>query len=209
MNLDLFMQGVKIGLAVAIPVGPICLLCIKKSLSDTFAVGIALALGVATADMFYAILGAFGVSTIGNLLTHYKSIIELSGACFIVYLGIKTIKNRVPTGTAAACSTATLLQTYFSIIVITLTSPMTIALFAGIFAGLGTDLALDDYMNLAPLSAGVFVSTFSWFAALSGTIIFFKSWFNQRHLVWINTIAGILILILGLQRLYTSVLNYL
>lgn len=209
MNLELFMQGVKIGLAVAIPIGPICLLCIKKSLSDTFAVGIALALGVATADMFYAILGGFGVSTIGAWLNHYKSIIELTGACFIMYLGFTTIKNRVPKEGVNVCTTGTLLQTYFSIIAITLTSPMTIALFAGIFAGLGSDIALDDYMNLAPLSAGVFVSTFAWFTALSGTIIFFRSWFNQRHLMWINTIAGILIFLLGIQRFYISILNYL
>lgn len=209
MNLELFMQGVKIGLAVAIPVGPICLLCIKKSLNETFAVGIALALGVATADMLYAILGAFGISTVGNWMSNYKSIIELTGALFIIYLGIKTIINRVPQEGNTSCSTSTLLQTYFSIIAITLTSPMTIALFAGIFAGLGTDISLNEYMNLAPLSAGVFISTFSWFAALSGTIIFFKSWFNQRHLIWINTIAGILILLLGLQRFYLSVVTYL
>lgn len=205
MNLDLFMTGVKIGLSVAMPVGPICLLCIRKSLSDTLAIGIALALGVATADVIYAVLGAVSVTTIHSWLNEYKFFIELLGAAVIIYLGIITLKNGIPQNKSVSCSTTTLLQTYFSIIAITLTSPMTIALFAGIFAGFGAELDMSNYNNIAQLSAGVFISTTLWFTLLSALVIFFKSWFNQEHLAWVNRIAGVLILGFGLQRLYNII----
>lgn len=202
MNLDLFMTGVKIGLSVAMPVGPICLLCIRKSLSDTIAVGIALALGVATADMIYAILGVVSITTLQSWLSQYAYILELLGAAVIIYLGITTLKNRIPQS-AASCTTESLVQTYFSIIAITLTSPMTIALFASIIAG--TSIAVDSHTSLGFLAAGVFVSTAAWFISLSALVIYFKKWFNQKHLMWINTIAGFLILGFGLQRLYSIV----
>jgi threonine/homoserine/homoserine lactone efflux protein len=202
MNLDLFMTGVKIGLSVAMPVGPICLLCIRKSLSDTLAVGIALALGVATANMIYAILGIVSITALQSWLHHYAYFIELLGALVIIYLGISTLKNRVPSA-SAACTTESLIQTYVSIVAITLTSPMTIALFASIIAG--TSITVDSYISTTQLAAGVFASTAAWFISLSALIIYFKSWFNQTHLKWVNIIAGLVILTFGLQRLYSIV----
>lgn len=202
MNLDLFMTGVKIGLSVAMPVGPICLLCIRKGLSETLAVGFALALGVATADMIYAILGVVSIATLQVWLNQYAYYLELLGAAVIIYLGISTLKNRIPQQ-AAPCSTGSLVQTYFSLIAITLTSPMTIALFASIIAG--TSVTIDSHVHLAYLAAGVFISTIVWFTSLSAVVIYFRRWFNQQHLVWINTVAGILILTFGIQRLYSIV----
>ncbi len=205
MNLELFMQGVKIGLSVAAPVGPICLLCIRKSLHENLAVGIALALGTATADMIYAILGALGVSTVTSVLTDYKMYIELIGVAVIFYLGITALRMGVPSASNKECSTGTLLQTYFSMIIITLTSPMTVMLFAGIFAGLGSDVTLSDYSNLAPLSLGVFVSTGLWFAGLSLLVTSCKAWFSPKHLAIVNNIAGIAIIGFGVQRLISII----
>lgn len=201
MNMELFVQGIKIGLSVAAPVGPICLLCIRKSLTENLAVGIALALGTATADVIYAILGALGVTTINAILTDYKTYIELIGVAVIFYLGITALRHGVPTASNKECTTGTLIQTYFSMVLITLTSPMTIMLFAGIFAGLGSDFSLNNYVNLVPLSAGVFVSTGLWFAGLSFIVTTCKSWFNQKHLALVNTIAGVAIICFAVQRL--------
>lgn len=201
MSLELFMLGVKIGLSVAAPIGPICLLCIRKSLSENLAVGIALALGTATADVIYAVLGAIGASTVTSVITDYRVYTELIGVAVIFYLGASAIYYGVPENGSRECSTGTLLQTYFSMVLITLTSPMTIMLFAGIFAGLGSDLALSDYFNLAPLAAGVFVSTGLWFTSLSLLVTGCKSWFNRKHLAVINTFAGVAIIGFAMQRL--------
>ena len=206
MNTALFIQGIKIGLSVAAPVGPICLLCIRKSLNENLAVGIALALGVATADVIYAIMGALGVSTVSSFLTSYKTYVELIGVAVIFYLGITALRLGVPAESNKECSTGTLLQTYISMVIITLTSPMTIMLFAGIFAGLGTDFYLDDYANLASLSAGVFISTVLWFGGLSLLVTTCKSWFNRKHLAIINTLAGIAIIGFATQRLINVLL---
>jgi threonine/homoserine/homoserine lactone efflux protein len=202
MNFDLFLLGIKIGLSVAIPIGPICLLCIRKSLTENLAVGIAMALGTATADMIYAFLGGLSIATITTLLTTYELHIQLAGVAVIFYLGITALWHGIPTAHNNECTTSTLLQTYFSMIILTLSSPMTILLFAGNFAGVGATMPLHEYINLAPLAFGVFVAAAAWFSALSATVIIFRSWFTRAHLAAINTIAGISIIAFGLQRLY-------
>lgn len=140
MNLFLFYQGITIGLAVAIPVGPIALICIKEGLRGSFASTCALALGVSTADAIYAVIGALGLSTINLFLNRFQTTIELVGVAFILYLGISALRHGVPEQAQQECSTGTLIQTYFSTLILTLTSPMTIILFAGIFAGMGSNL---------------------------------------------------------------------
>lgn len=203
MNMELFYQGIKIGLAVSMPIGPIALICIRKSLQDTLAVGLALALGVATADSIYAILGALSLSTVNQFLDKYQFSIELVGVAVILYLGISSLKHGIPKTVQQECSTSSLLQTYFSMLIITLTSPMTIILFAGVFAGMGVDSSLNETINLAPITLGVFISAFCWFSLLSALVIFCKSWFTNKHIAWINTGAGILLISFGLHRLYT------
>ena len=203
MNLDLFILGIKIGLGVAIPIGPICLLCIRKSLTENLAVGIAMALGTATADMIYAFMGGLSIATITSFLKQYEIYIQLSGIVVIFYLGYTALRYGVPAQSNKECTTGTLLQTYFSMILITLSSPMTIFLFAGNFAGVGANIPLQDYVNLSPLSAGVFVAAAAWFITLSTVVIVCRSWFNHKHLSIINTIAGIAIILFGLQRLYS------
>lgn len=202
MNFDLFILGIKIGLGVAIPIGPICLLCIRKSLSENLTVGIAMALGTATADMIYAFMGGISIATITTFLKTYEFYIQLIGIAVIFYLGIMAVLYGVPKHSTKECSTSTLLHTYFSMIILTLSSPMTIFLFAGNFAGVGALVPLHEYINLTPLALGVFVAAATWFSALSATVIIFRSWLSHKHLAIINTIAGLTIIAFGLQRLY-------
>lgn len=203
MNLELFYHGIKIGLMVAIPIGPIALLCIRKSLQGTLAIGLALALGTATADIIYAILGALSLSTVVAFLDTYQTSIELLGIAVILYLGISALMHGTPQEGKQECSAGTLIQTYISILLITLTSPMTVILFAGAFAGIGVNANLSAVNNLAPLAFGVFASVFCWFMLLNALVIFFKNWFTPSHIAWINRGAGIAIIGFGLYRLIT------
>ena len=203
METALFYQGVKIGLTVALPIGPIALLCIRKSLHTTFVTGLALALGTATANVLYAVVGALSLSTVNHFLHTYRFIIELLGVAVILYLGITALRHGVPTKEAQECTAGTLFQSYFSMALITLTSPMTVMLFAGVFAGMGIDNTMSNYSNLSALSAGVFIATACWFTTLSGLVTLFKNWFTRHHIAWINKGAGVAILLFGLQRLYS------
>jgi threonine/homoserine/homoserine lactone efflux protein len=207
MDASLFYQGIKIGLTIAIPIGPIALICIRRSLSESFAWGLAFALGTATADAIYAILGALSISAINQFISRYQTSIELIGIAVILYLGISALRHGTPKTANQACDTNTLLETYFSMIAITLTSPMTILLFAGVFAGTGTNVAATNYSGLITLTAGVFVSTAIWFIGLSALVITCRKWFTPRHVAWINSLAGILIILFALQRLYTVFLS--
>lgn len=203
MNMTLFYQGIKIGLTIAIPIGPIALICIRRSLSATFASALALALGTATADAIYAILGALSLSTVNQFISDYQTFIELIGIIVILYLGINAIRHGTPKTADQSCDTRTLLSTYFSMVAITLTSPMTILLFAGVFAGTGTNVAASNYSGLTALTAGVFVAAAVWFTGLSALVMVFRKWFTDQHIAWINFAAGIMIILFAFQRFYS------
>ena len=83
-----FLQGLAFGLAMAVPVGPIGLLCIRRSLEDGFAVGFATGLGAAVADAGYGAVAAFGLTVISAFLLAWQTPLALAGGVFLIWLGI-------------------------------------------------------------------------------------------------------------------------
>ena len=90
MLLAVFVKGLLMGLAIAAPVGPIALLCIRRTLAHGRWAGFVSGLGAATADGFYGAIAAFGLTAFSNLLTQHTSTLTLVGGLFLCYLGLKT-----------------------------------------------------------------------------------------------------------------------
>src|SRR5436853_4423266 len=132
----LFLRGLVVGLAIAAPVGPIGVLCIRRTLADGRLAGLATGLGAATVDAFYGGIAAFGVTAISSLLLRQQVWIRLIGGLFLCYLGVKTIVA-APAERAAATAGPTPLRAYISAVALTLANPPPILSFAAIFAGLG------------------------------------------------------------------------
>ena len=142
--LDVLLKGLGIGFAIAAPVGPIGLLCIRRSLMDGRAAGLATGLGAATADGTYGLMVAAGFAATGVLVS-YAQPLALGGGLLVAVLGARSLRGyfaargrpapeaagagRPYRGVAAAWAT-----TFF----LTLSNPMTILAFIGMVAALGT-----------------------------------------------------------------------
>ena len=196
MDYPLFFRGLVIGFSIAAPVGPIGVLCIRRTLADGQIAGLVSGLGAATADAFYGCVAGFGLTFISSLLIDQQMWMRLVGGLFLLYLGIKTLLSR-PAEQAAKTTGNGLLSAYASTFLLTVTNPLTILSFAAIFAGLGLTNTTGSYASALILVLGVFLGSASWWLLLSGSVGLFRDKFNTQGMVWVNLISGVMITAFG------------
>ncbi|MGE5264415.1 MAG: LysE family translocator, partial [Acidobacteriota bacterium] len=173
------------------PVGPIGVLCIRRTLSSGRAAGLVSGLGAATADAIYGTIAAFGVTFISSVLITQQTWLRLIGGAFLCYLGVKAFFS------VAADSNATvqgegLASAYLSTFILTVTNPLTILSFAAVFAGLGLS-AGGNYATASVLVLGVFLGSALWWFILSGGVSLFRSRFSPQGMRWVNRVSGVII----------------
>jgi len=194
------LKGLIIGFSIAAPVGPIGLLCIRRTLAEGRTAGLVSGLGAATADALYGCIAGFGLTFISTLLISQQVWFRVVGGFFLCFLGLRAFLSRPAEQTANGKGKG-LVGAYASTFFLTLTNPMTILSFAAIFAGLGLASAGGNYVSASILVLGVFSGSALWWLLLSGGVSFFQAKFNLRELKWVNRISGILILLFGLYVL--------
>ena len=196
-NFSLFFRAFLIGISIAAPVGPIGVLCIRRTLSNGKLAGFLSGMGAATADMFYGAIAAFGLTVITNLLVENAFWLKLIGGLFLVYLGVKTFMEK-PAEKAAQAKQGGYFSMYLSTFFLTITNPITILSIAAIFAGtmIGQDMGSPLVMV-----AGVFTGSASWWLALSFGVGLMRDKLSQTHMAWINRISGTIIILFGIFAL--------
>jgi len=195
------LRGLVIGFSIAAPVGPIGVLCIRRTLADGRAVGFAAGLGAATADALYGAVAGFGLTVVSTALVGRQGWLRLIGGAFLCWLGARTFLARPAEAAAQAAGGAGLLGAYASTLVLTLTNPMTILSFAAVFAGLGVGAAGGGYGAAAVLVLGVFAGSALWWLALSGAVGLLRHRVTPRGLRWVNRASGTIIAGFGLLAL--------
>lgn len=199
MDINLFLRTLAVGFSIAAPVGPIGVLCIRRSLTEGWLVGLLTGLGAATADACYGAIAGFGLTLLSDFLVSQQLWLKLLGGLFLCYLGVKTWLAK-PAREAASVSGSGLLGAYGSTVLLTLTNPMTILAFAAVFAGLGF-AASADRGNALVLVLGVFSGSALWWLTLSSSVSLLRSRFNLRYLRWLNRISGLILLVFGIISL--------
>jgi threonine/homoserine/homoserine lactone efflux protein len=196
------LKGIAIGFAIAAPVGPIGVLCIRRSLAEGQQMGFATGLGAATADAAYGCVAGFGLTVVSSFLVGQRWWLGLLGGLFLCYLGIRTLLTR-PAEKAAEVGGGGLLSAFFSTCLLTLTNPMTILSFVAVFAGFGLGTS-PNYLSACALVAGVFVGSALWWLLLSSGVALLRSRVNSNWMRAVNRLSGVIILTFGLYSLSTS-----
>ncbi len=196
----MLLRGLVIGFSIAAPVGPIGVLCIRRTLADGRAAGFAAGLGAATADGLYGAVAGFGLTVVSGLLVAQQGWLRAMGGAFLCWLGARTFLAR-PAAEAAAVRGAGLLGAYASTFLLTVTNPLTILSFAAVFAGLGIGGAGSDHAAAGALVLGVFAGSALWWLALSGTVGVLRQRVTPRGLRWVNRASGAIIAGFGLLAL--------
>jgi threonine/homoserine/homoserine lactone efflux protein len=203
MELGLFLRGLIIGFSIAAPVGPIGILCIRRTLAEGRASGFLSGLGAATADALYGCVAGFGLTVISGFLVDQRFWIQLIGGIFLLALGVKTLRA-VPAERAAAVSGTGLAASYASTLLLTLTNPMTILSFAGIFAALGVAETGGDLSAAARLVLGVFIGSAAWWLLLSGGVGLLREKLSTGVLRSANLLSGAILLVFGIVAVWQA-----
>ena len=198
MDVGLFAKGMILGFSIAAPVGPIGVLCIRRTLAEGRLTGFLSGLGAATADATYGAVAAFGLTAISGLLVHQQTPLRIIGGLFLAYLGVRTILAHPAAEAAKTRERRRLFGSYLSTVGLTLTNPTTIFSFIAIFAGLGwAGTRQAGYASAALLVLGVFCGSAFWWLILSTGVSLVRSRFSPRVMQWVNWISGSIILAFG------------
>jgi threonine/homoserine/homoserine lactone efflux protein len=195
-----FFTGVIIGFSIAAPVGPIGVLCIRRTLADGRLHGLASGLGAASADAIYGSIAGFGLTAISGFLVAQGDWLRVIGGAFLVVLGARTFTTR-PAAQPAGAGGHGLAGAYASTFALTLTNPVTILSFAAIFAGLGLAERESGYGAALALVAGVFAGSAAWWLLLSGGVSLFRGAFTPPRMRWINRLSGVVLAGFGILAL--------
>jgi threonine/homoserine/homoserine lactone efflux protein len=199
--MDVFFRGWLIGFSIAAPVGPIGVLCIRRTLAEGRLAGFLSGMGAASADMLYGAVAAFGLTAIQDLLLGQSIWLRIFGGVFLLYLGIKTFLSK-PTEKADDAERGGLFGAYLSTFFLTITNPLTILSFIAIFAGLRFGNSVGDYISATFMVVGVFLGSATWWLTLSTGVSFLREKFTPTLLAWANRLAGVIIFIFGLLALF-------
>jgi threonine/homoserine/homoserine lactone efflux protein len=197
------LKGLAIGFAIAAPVGPIGVLCIRRALAHGTALGLASGLGAAVADATYGAVAAFGLTMISTFLVGQRLWLQILGGVFLCWLGVRTLLARPAQDGSGATRAAGLLGALASTLFLTLTNPLTILSFVAVFAGLGLADTGGDYVAALTLVAGVFLGSALWWLLLSGGVGMLRMRFDARGLLWVNRVSGAVIVAFGVFALAT------
>jgi len=197
MDLSFFIKGLIFGFSIAAPVGPIGILCIRRSLTCGWTAGLLTGMGAATADAVYGCVAAFGLAGITGFVVGQRAWIQLFGGLFLCWLGMRIFLSGTedrPSGGAPGSAA----MGYLSALFLTLTNPMTILSFAAVFAGMGLGRVGTGHTAAGWLVAGVFSGSMAWWIILSSASSLFNTRMDAKAMRWINRVCGAVITGFGL-----------
>jgi threonine/homoserine/homoserine lactone efflux protein len=187
-----------IGLAIAAPVGPIGVLCIRRSLNAGMLTGLVSGLGAAVADAVYGAVAGFGLTSVSMFLLDHQAAIRILGGVALLVIGLRILLAKAPAAGEQAITNGRLAGAFASCFLLTLTNPTTILSFLAIFAGLGLAEWVRDYTAAAVLVAGVLLGSALWWLVLSGGVSLVRHRLSAAAFVWINRLSAAVILLFGL-----------
>jgi threonine/homoserine/homoserine lactone efflux protein len=207
MLLAFLLKGVLVGIIIAVPAGPVGVLCVRRTIFHGRLAGLASGLGAATADAIFGIIAGFGLTFVSDLLLDHQDWLRLGGAGFLLYLGTKALAADPLAGTTSQRDPEGLLADYASTFALTITNPVTILAFLAIFAGIGFTGHEATLGGAAILVFGVWLGSLLWWTGLAFGAGLVRPSFARHHLVWINRGSGGILMLSGVALLGTLVVH--
>lgn len=201
MLLVFLLKGIAVGFVIAVPVGPVGVLCVRRTIFEGRLFGFISGLGAASADTIFGIIAGFGLTVISDLLLDYQVWLRSFGGLFLVYIGIRALRQRVLREAPPEKNAENLFAAYLSTFVLTITNPVTILAFLGIFAAVGFTGSEATVGRAAMLVAGVLLGSLSWWLGLSLGAGLFRHSIDETHLLWLNRASGTILTLSGVALL--------
>lgn len=193
----LFFTAAGVGLAIAAPVGPMGMLCIRRTLSEGPRAGLAIGLGIASGDAIYGLIAAAGLVGLSQFMLAFDKPLHLAAGLVLIYLGLRTLRHKAPadpeSGAARSARTA---KTYASALLLTLTNPQTVIMFAALFTTLAPHGAFSSRVAFTTVS-GVFCGSIGWWCCLVSAVSLARHAIGSRLRTAIDRVVGVGLAVFG------------
>ncbi|HWB48391.1 MAG TPA: LysE family transporter [Stellaceae bacterium] len=208
MLIGFLLKGLLVGIVIAVPVGPVGILCIRRTILDGRLAGLFSGLGAATADSVFGIIAGFGLTVISDSLFYYQDFLRVGAAAFLLYVGITALMSDPMSRRRSDDDPHGLFGDFASTFVLTITNPVTILSFIAIFGAIGFTGEEATMTHAAILVAGVWGGSFLWWIGLIAGAGLLRLSFQRRHLVWINRGSGGVLVAAGVLLLCSLVVEH-
>jgi len=200
----LFISGMLAGFLIAAPVGPIGILCIRRSLHGHFLLAALTGIGAGLADTFYGAVASFGLASISSLLFEHDQVIRFFGGAALVALGIKVMRDHPRFQNGGNGENTAYIKTVTSAFFLTVANPATLIAFTAAFATLGLNALNDSMLQAGIVVLGVFAGATTWWMGLSSGVFLMRHHLNDDALLWLNRISGAALIIFAVYLLWSS-----
>ncbi|HEY3370982.1 MAG TPA: LysE family transporter [Prolixibacteraceae bacterium] len=203
MFLTLILKGILIGLLVSIPLGPIGVLVIQRTVNKNRMAGLVSGMGAALSDTLYAIIAGFSLTYVVEFIRVHEMLFQSIGALVVLGLGIHIFfKNPVTDLQQHRLRGNTHFKDIMSTFLVTFSNPLSVFVFLAIFTSSGVATNLEQPYHTSLIILGVFTGTFIWWFSLSGIVSLFRHKINLRALWWMNKTAGLLMVMFVLVTIF-------
>ncbi len=194
------LKGVLMGLMVSVPLGPVGIIVIQRTLNRGWLSGFFSGLGAATTDLIYAIFAATGFGLIIQLVENHTRVLEIITFAIIIVIGYAISQKSVNKLRKERSKSSNLFSDFISIFLLTFSNPLVIGVFLAFFTGI-TGANETSFLSLAFILIGIFFGALLWWFGLTISVSIFRHKFRFRNLFWINKITGLVILAFGIGGL--------
>lgn len=204
-------KGIIVGLGASIPLGPIGILCIQRTLSKGRWSGFATGMGAAITDIIFSAIALLGLSFVNDFLNTYREWVMMFGGAVVGGFGVKIfVTNPIKQIKRVQEGNHQYIQDFVSSFIMTITNPGAIFLIIGMFAFIGIDTGQYEFgLVIAPALMGVFLGTMAWWFTLSTVINMFRNKFRLKQLMITNWIAGTIVMAIGITSLFEGLIQIL
>lgn len=198
-------KGVMIGLAVAMPIGPLNVLCITRALQGGFKLAIPVLLGTSLADASYAIVAVLGLTSISGFLIEHQFWLRMIGGLVLLWMAIKAYRTKHIAEKTFKTNKLSFIKDVLIVYGMTISSPLTIVSFAALFASLGMGAFEGSSSTPLFLVAGVMIGTSSWMMSITTISVLVRHKAGDGLLRKLNRIGAVVLLCFALA-LFASLL---
>ncbi len=209
--LEALLEGVSVGFLTSIPLGPIGVLCVQRTLNNGRLSGFCSGAGAAFSDFLYAFIAVYSVSMVTTFVEEFRSVLFIIGAIVLVIIGIRMVKAkpRRPSPRRNTRRKFNLWQNFVSTFFLTVTNPLPLFIFIGGFSLIGVQ---DTRIGRIVTVLGVLIGALTWWLTLSFLVGIFRKNFTFRKLYYTNKIAGwviiVLAIVLAIREMYYFLTDY-
>jgi threonine/homoserine/homoserine lactone efflux protein len=205
MELESLLKGYIIGLMVSIPLGPMGIMVIQRSLGKGRASGFVSGLGAASADVLFSLIAVLGVGFVIDFIENHRFVFQIAGSLFILFIGAKLFySDPVKQYRRSKGKRSNLWSDFITVFLMTLSNPIAIFIFIALFAGI--HLVGEDHFYLTSFLVllGVLAGATSWWFLISWLVSHYRQRFRLKRLWWLNKITGLIIFIIGIVAIIRS-----